>query len=191
MATADYVEWLARGRAHQTEGRPVDALLCFRQAARADATAPDVHFHLGEVLWQLGRLSDATAAWREALRIEPQFLAPAQALAEASLALNEGTAARQAADRVLVLVPGDLRAEAIAGIAAMMAALANASSATAPAVKVRRSVASAPTTSPAPTTGFENFDVGAYLSGLGVPATMDLLLDNFEKVFQKVDEIGR
>ena len=122
MATADYPEWIARGRRHQVEGRPVDAMLCFRQAGRAQATAPDVHFHLGEVLWQLGRLPEAIAEWREALRLDRRFIAPAQALAEALLALGDGVAAREAADRALSLVPGDIRAEAIAGISALMVA---------------------------------------------------------------------
>ena len=122
MATAEYAEWIARGRRHQIEGRPVDAMLCFRQAARAEATAPDVQFHLGEVLWQLGRLLEAIAAWREAVRLDPHFAAPAQALAEALLAVGDGATARAAADRVLVLIPGDIRAEAIAGISALMLA---------------------------------------------------------------------
>ena len=50
------------------EGRPVDAMLCFRRASRADPRAPDPQFVLGEVLWQLGRLPEALAAWREAAR---------------------------------------------------------------------------------------------------------------------------
>ena len=97
MASIPYAEWVARGRRHQAEGLPVDAMLCFREAARADATGPDVHFHLGETLWQLGRIPDAIAAWREAFRLEPRFAAPVQALAEACLALGDSVAAREAA----------------------------------------------------------------------------------------------
>ena len=87
-------EWLARGRTHQWEGRPVDAMLCFRRASRADPRAPDPSFVLGEVLWQFGRVPDAIASWREAVRLDRRFLAPWQALAEASLATGDATGAR-------------------------------------------------------------------------------------------------
>ena len=104
------------GPPHQWEGRPVDAMLCFRQAARLEARAPDPRFHLGEVLWQLGRLPAAAAAWREATAIAPAHVAAWTAIAEASLAGGEYATAHEAALRVLALTPGDARAEAIAGI---------------------------------------------------------------------------
>ena len=117
MATPEYAQWLARGRAHQREGRPVDAMLCYRRATSADPRAPDPHFHLGEVLWQLGRIPDAVAAWREALRVDPGHLAPAQALAEALLATGDAVGAREMADGVLSRLPGDARATMIRGTA--------------------------------------------------------------------------
>jgi len=120
MAAPDYAEWIGRGRTHQAEGRPIEAMLCFRQASRADAAQPDAYFHLGEVLWQLGLLADAISAWHEATRRAARFLAPVQALAEAMLATGNANGAREAADRVLTLAPGDGRAEFIAGVAAMM-----------------------------------------------------------------------
>lgn len=119
MATPDYVQWLERGRAHQREGRAIDAMLCYRRAARADPRASDPHFVLGEVLWQLGRPTEAIMAWRESLRLAPAHLAPAQALAEALLATDESAAARAAAERVLALAPGDARATLIRAIATM------------------------------------------------------------------------
>jgi len=119
MSDPAYAQWLARGRAHQAEGQPIDALLCFREAIRADARVPDAPYHLGEALWQLGRFAEAIAAWREALRVAPRFLAPAQALAEALLATADAAGAGEAAARVLALAPGDARAEFIAGVAAV------------------------------------------------------------------------
>jgi predicted O-linked N-acetylglucosamine transferase (SPINDLY family) len=121
MATPEYAQWVARGRAHQEEGRPVDAMLCFWRAVRADPRAPDPHFVLGEVLWQQGRLSDALAAWREASRLDPGFPAPVQALAEALLATGDAPGARDAADRVLVLLADNARAAMIRGVARLMA----------------------------------------------------------------------
>ena len=121
MATVPFAQWLARGRAHQWEGRPVDAMLCFRQAARLEPRAPDARFHLGEVLWQLGRLPAAVAAWREATAIAPAHVAAWTAIAEASLAGGDYPAALEASLRVLALTPDDARADAIAGIASLAA----------------------------------------------------------------------
>ena len=88
-AASEVADWIARGRAHQREGRPVDALLCFRRASRADPRAADPHFVLGEALWQLGRLPEAVGAWQEAARVDPAFLAPWQAISEALLATGD------------------------------------------------------------------------------------------------------
>ncbi|MEO8676597.1 MAG: tetratricopeptide repeat protein, partial [Casimicrobiaceae bacterium] len=120
IASAECAEWVARGRTHQWEGRPVDAMLCFRRAIRADPRSADPHFELGEVFWQFGRADDALAAWREAARLNPAFLAAWQALAEALLAIGNATEARAAAEQVLSLAPGNTRAELIAAIARMM-----------------------------------------------------------------------
>ena len=119
MATPEYAQWFERGRAHQREGRAIDAMLCYRRAARADPRASDPHFVLGEVLWQLGRPAEAITAWREGARLSPAHLAPAQALAEALLATGDFAAARVAAERVLALAPGDSRATLIGAIAAI------------------------------------------------------------------------
>src|SRR5258708_24947108 len=115
-AMSESTEWIARGRFHQWEGRPVDAMLCFRRASRADPSAPDPYFVLGEALWQLGRLPDSLSAWREATRLDPSFLAPRQALAEASLATGDMAAARAAAGEVLALPPRNPRAQMIAAV---------------------------------------------------------------------------
>ncbi|HEY3179796.1 MAG TPA: tetratricopeptide repeat protein [Casimicrobiaceae bacterium] len=112
-------EWLARGRSHQQEGRPVDAMLCFRRALREAAQSADVRFHLGEVLWQMGRLSDAIALWRETAELSPQHVASHQALTEALLGTGEYVAAADVANRVLALVPNNARAVSIKAIAAL------------------------------------------------------------------------
>ena len=120
MAAFLYEQWVARGRAHQGEGRPIDAMLCYRRAMRADARAPQAPFHLGEVLWQLGRLADAIGTWRAALASNPGALGPAQALEEALLVTGDHAGAASAAAHVLRLAPTDVRAEGIAGITAML-----------------------------------------------------------------------
>jgi predicted O-linked N-acetylglucosamine transferase (SPINDLY family) len=120
MTKAAYAEWIGRGHVHRASGQPVDAMLCFRHASRADPAAPDSHFHLGEVLWQLGLLAEAISAWRDAMRRDSRFLAPVQALAEALLATGDAKGAREAAHRVLTLAPGDARARYIAGVAGLL-----------------------------------------------------------------------
>ena len=118
MSSASEVDdWIARGRVHQHERRPVDALLCFRRASRVDPRAPDPYFVLGEVLWQLGRLPEALSAWQEAARLHPGYLAPWQAISEARLATADDAGALEAAERVLSLAPGNARARLIRGIA--------------------------------------------------------------------------
>ncbi len=122
MATPEFAQWLARGRTHQWEGRPVDAMLCFRRALRAEPRASDPRFHLGEVLWQLGRIPAAVSTWREASEIAPDHLAPHLALAEALLATGDAAGARDAASRALALAPAQPRAALVAAIAALTVA---------------------------------------------------------------------
>jgi len=116
MAAAEYEQWMERGRAHQNEGRPIDAMLCFHRAARLDPRASDPHFAIGETQWRLGRLPEAIAAWREASRIVPNHAAPLQATAEALLALGDLDGAVATAAKVQTLMPNDGRAALIRGI---------------------------------------------------------------------------
>ena len=81
MIEADYGEWLARGQAHQQAARPIDAMLCYRQALKSNRNAVQVQFQLGEVLRDLGRREDAIAAFRMALKWQPKHLSSLVALA--------------------------------------------------------------------------------------------------------------
>ncbi|MDH5288066.1 MAG: tetratricopeptide repeat protein [Betaproteobacteria bacterium] len=107
MADGDYADWLQRGRAHQWQGRPVDAMLCFRRAAALAPDAADPRFLLGEVQWTLGAVTGAVEAWRDAVRIDPAHLASQLALAEASMALGELGVAAGAARAARELAPDD------------------------------------------------------------------------------------
>ena len=120
MAGPEFAEWFRRGRAHQAEGRPVEAQACYARAMRLAPAAADVRFRLGEVLWQLGRLPDAVAAWEEAARLAPRHPAPTLALAEAHLGLGDLAAAHEAGQRAFELAPAEPRA---AGIAALTTAM--------------------------------------------------------------------
>ncbi|HET7032462.1 MAG TPA: hypothetical protein VFJ48_05010, partial [Casimicrobiaceae bacterium] len=120
MRASEYSQWLRRGRGHQLHGRAIDAMLCFRRAQRADPRASDAPFHLGEVLWQLGRAPDAIAAWRDAMAANSTHLAPTLALAEASLAVGDLRAATGAADAALRIAPDSPRAIIIGALARLL-----------------------------------------------------------------------
>ena len=112
MAGPDYAEWLQRGRVHMWEGRPIDAVLCFRRAAQADARGADARFHLGEMLWQLGLSDEAVAAWRDAARTDVRFLAARLAVAEALLSRGDYAGAMVSAREALAIAPTEFRAQA-------------------------------------------------------------------------------
>ena len=120
MAASAYEDWLFRGRTHQAHGRPIDAMLCYRRALRAQGEASDARFHLGEVLWQLGRVPDAIAAWRDAAAVRADHLAPSLALAEALLATADATGAFDAAEAALRIAPEHVRAATVRAIAGLL-----------------------------------------------------------------------
>jgi predicted O-linked N-acetylglucosamine transferase (SPINDLY family) len=111
MASA-FDDWLARGRAHQAEGRPADAIPCYRRAARENPRSPLPQFHLGEALWQLGLAEDACNAWRAASKLDPHFVAPRLALAEVAMVRGEFATARDLTAEVAAIAPDDARARA-------------------------------------------------------------------------------
>ena len=111
-------QWVARGRAHQIEGRAADALPCFRRASREDPTSPLPLFHLGEALWQLGIPAEAAAAWHRSAQLAPGFVPPRQALAEAALLHGDYATALAMASEAAAAAPQDVRAEAVAAAAA-------------------------------------------------------------------------
>ena len=126
MAASVYADWLQRGRVHMAAGRPIDALLCFRRAAKENARGADSRFLQGEALWQLGLIDDAIRAWRDAAQVDATFLAARQALAEGLLAQGDYAGARSAAAEALTIAPADLRMQAAHAVAS--AALADAAS---------------------------------------------------------------
>jgi predicted O-linked N-acetylglucosamine transferase (SPINDLY family) len=107
-----------RGRAHQKQGHAIDAMLCFQRALNAAPKAVEPRFHLGEVLWQLGRAQDAIGMWRETVAIAPDNPHAALALAEALLATGNQAGARDAAARALALAPPSAYASILHAIAA-------------------------------------------------------------------------
>jgi predicted O-linked N-acetylglucosamine transferase (SPINDLY family) len=104
-------DWLARGRVHRGEGRPADAIPCFRRAAREDPRSPVPLFHLGEVYWQLGLADEAVRAWQASADLDEKFSPPRLALAEAAMTRGDFEAAAQNAAEASKLRPADKRAQ--------------------------------------------------------------------------------
>ena len=116
-AAEAFADWIARGLAHQREGRPADAIPCFRRAAREDPGSPLPGFHLGVVFWQLGLAAEALTAWRSSAQLGPQFVPPRLALAEAALDQRDFASAGQFAGEALAISPNDARARTTALVA--------------------------------------------------------------------------
>jgi protein O-GlcNAc transferase len=126
-----FEDWLSRGRLHRAEGRPADAIPCFRRASREDPRSPVPQFHLGEVLWQLGLADDAARAWQASAELDATFSPPRLALAEAALARGDFAAAADNAGHASALRPGDTRAQLTATAARAAAGLGDTAEAAA------------------------------------------------------------
>ncbi len=120
MATPDHVQWVQRGYTRLAEGRAVDALRCFREAARLAPGTREPHSGLGEAFWHLGRIGDAIGAWREAAHGEPPSAPALEALAEALLATGAAAEARDVAVCALAQAPGSVRAAAVRAVAQLL-----------------------------------------------------------------------
>jgi hypothetical protein len=137
LMAASYDDWIGRARTHIAEGRPIDALACFREAARLGPGAVDPLRGMAESLWRLGKAREAVAAWREAATRNAGDLPSWQALAEAALFIGDDALAREAAGHVRAgaadnkvarfveacegLASPDTRAAACAALEAMIA----------------------------------------------------------------------
>ena len=98
-----YNDWLSRGRNHQMQGRPIDAMLCYRRALRETTDDLDARFHLGEIAWQLGATADAIATWQTVVTRRSNHGPTFQALALAFAAEGRFDLALNAAERAVEL----------------------------------------------------------------------------------------
>jgi protein O-GlcNAc transferase len=105
MIREDYGQWLARGRAHQQAGRPIDAMVCYRRALKSNAYAVQARYRLGEVLRDLGRDDEAQAAWRAGLSLEPGHVRLMLSVAGAARRAGAHTEAIKKYQQVLVAHP--------------------------------------------------------------------------------------
>ncbi len=107
MTTAD--RRLAEGRAHHAAGRLAPAEASYREVVERAATASVARTQavvmLGSLLWQTGRLAEATALFRDEVRRKPDDAGAHLSLAsllQAEGALDEAT---RVLERVVVLKP--------------------------------------------------------------------------------------
>ncbi|MFI4904809.1 MAG: hypothetical protein ACHP91_15535, partial [Burkholderiales bacterium] len=116
---AGYDDWKARAREHLAAGRALDALSCFRQAARLRPRASAPLVGIADALWRLGLAQEAIARWREVLERKPDHLGAAMSLAEAAAFVGDDASAASAAARVVAGAPGESRAAFIVACASL------------------------------------------------------------------------
>ncbi len=109
MAAA-YGDWLARARTHLDDGRVLDALSCFRKAARLAPRAGEPLDGIADALWRLGKPEEAIVAWREAVARNPGNVPAWQAIADAASLVGDDALAGEATAHVLKAAPENKRA---------------------------------------------------------------------------------
>jgi tetratricopeptide (TPR) repeat protein len=67
--------WFALAQLCEADGRPVEAIGCFRQALEIEPRQPEGHFQLGTILSQQGQFAEAEAAYRRCLQFQPDHVA--------------------------------------------------------------------------------------------------------------------
>ena len=80
LMAASYDDWISRAREHIAEARPIDALTCYREAARLGPGTAEPLRGMADSLWRLGKTREAVAAWREAVTRQVDDLPSWQAL---------------------------------------------------------------------------------------------------------------
>ncbi|MBS0321705.1 MAG: tetratricopeptide repeat protein [Proteobacteria bacterium] len=118
MSEAEYRKWVERAREHRDAGRALDALTCYRRAARIAPQAVAPHWNIGRLFWQLGRPRDAVAAWRRVIERAPEHVMAWQAQADAALFARDFATARTASAAALALAPDEPRMRLIAALVA-------------------------------------------------------------------------
>ena len=96
---------LCAGRRTSARAATVDALLCYREALAADRYAIQAHFHLGEVLRDLGRDGDAFDAWRTVLTLQPRHLPTLLAFGAAARRIGKTVESAEAYRRAMTFEP--------------------------------------------------------------------------------------
>ena len=112
-AASECAEWIERGRVHQWEGPSgrCDALLPAREPRRSRGRRIRISCW-AKCSGSWASASTPSAAWREATRLDPAYLAPWQALVRGVARDGRRGRRARAAERVLALAPGDARAAA-------------------------------------------------------------------------------
>ena len=95
------------GREQSKERDFVGALASCRRGIQLDPTLADSHLNLGIALWNLGRLAEAEAAFRETLRLNPGHVYALGYLAQVLIEYSRFEDARRCQEQILALQPTD------------------------------------------------------------------------------------
>ena len=93
--------WWAQATLAQMAGDKVTVERALRKVAELDSDGPQAPTALGDFFFEEGREEDATAAWREAHRRDPRFMAGAGSLAQQLIAKGDAAGAIEALNQSL------------------------------------------------------------------------------------------
>ena len=96
-----------------TQGKADPALAELQQQDQDRQNNPAVKYQLGRALLLKGKGKEATAAWEESARLQPNYLEPKLALATYALDNRHYDEAQRRADQVLAGAPGNVTAQIV------------------------------------------------------------------------------
>lgn len=108
--TDEVLQWMQRGFEKRQQGLHEEALAFYQQAANAPGAPAAAFFNLGNVLFDLGRWTQAKDALVRALTLEPNSLAAAMQMARCDARLGNLEAARAQFVQVLRAEPNNFSA---------------------------------------------------------------------------------
>lgn len=108
VATATAAAYNEAGTAAYSNKRYEDAIAAFRGSINEDPNRSAVHTNLSVALSKVGRIREAIAEAREAVRLDPQSAGGRSVLCSLLLTTGDGAAATPCFDELLKVRPGDV-----------------------------------------------------------------------------------
>jgi len=117
LLPASFLGHYALGLALHGKGARVEALACYRAAAKLAPYFPDLHYLSGLALQELGRVREAETAYRQAIAGRSNYIQAMSGLAAVLMALGDMAGAEALLGQIIALAPDSI--EALANLAAL------------------------------------------------------------------------